>query len=102
MLPDEQKEVTIKAKTTKARKNQYHFNLKEYLHKIVGVDLTEIDGLEENTVLTIIAVVGLNMHKWPAADHFVSWLNLASRPRIRWKSDWSSKTFYKQSCYAGF
>lgn len=82
MLPHEQKEVAIKAKNTKARKNQYHFNLKEYLHKIVGVDLTEIDGLEENTVLTIIAVVGLNMHKWPTAEHFVSWLNLAARPRI--------------------
>lgn len=81
MLPEQQKKTSIKAKTTKARKNQYHFNLKEYLHKIVGVDLTEIDGLEENTVLTIIAVVGLNMHKWPTAEHFVSWLNLAARPR---------------------
>ena len=82
MLPDQQKEIAIKAKATKARKNQYHFNLKDYLHKIVGVDLTEIDGLEENTVLTIIAVVGLNMHKWATAEHFVSWLNLAARPRI--------------------
>lgn len=81
MLPEQEKKIAIKSKTTKARKNQYHFNLKEYLHKIVGVDLTEIDGLEENTVLTIIAVVGLNMHKWPNADHFVSWLNLAARPR---------------------
>lgn len=82
MLPEPEKQIAIKARTTKARKNQYHFNLKEYLHKIVGVDLTEIDGLEENTVLTIIAVVGLNMHKWPTAEHFVSWLNLAARPRI--------------------
>ncbi len=82
MLPEQEKKTAIKGKTTKVRKNQYHFNLKEYLHKIVGVDLTEIDGLEENTVLTIIAVVGLNMHKWPTAEHFVSWLNLAARPRI--------------------
>lgn len=82
MLPEQEKKTVIKGKTTKVRKNQYHFNLKEYLHKIVGVDLTEIDGLEENTVLTIIAVVGLNMHKWPTAEHFVSWLNLAARPRI--------------------
>jgi transposase len=82
MLPEKEKQIAVKAKTTKARKNQYHFNLKEYLHRIVGVDLTEIDGLEENTVLTIIAVVGLNMHKWPTAEHFASWLNLAARPRI--------------------
>jgi len=70
----------IKKKTTTARKNQYHFNLKDYLHKIVGVDLTEIDGLDEIAVLTIISVVGLNMHKWPTAEHFTSWLNLAARP----------------------
>ena len=55
--------------------------MKEYLHQIVGVDLTEIDGIEETSVLMIIAVVGLNMHKWPTAEHFVSWLNLAARPK---------------------
>jgi transposase len=71
----------IKKKTVKPRKNQYHFNLKDYLHKIVGVDLTEIDGLDEIAVLTIISVVGLNMNKWPTAQHFASWLNLAARPR---------------------
>ena len=81
MLPAEQQLVAIKKKTTKARKNQYHFNLKEYLHQIVGVDLTEIDGLDEIAVLAIISVVGLNMHKWPTAEHFVSWLNLAARPK---------------------
>ena len=76
-----EQQLNIRKKTIKARKNQYHFNLKEYLHKIAGVDLTAIDGLDENAVLTIIAVTGLNMHKWPTAEHFVSWLNLAARPK---------------------
>ena len=49
---------------------------------MVGIDLTEIDGLDENTVLTIIAITGLNMEKWPTAEHFASWLNLAARPKI--------------------
>jgi len=80
MLPAGQEAVAPKKQ--KARKNQYGFNLKEYLHRIVGVDLTEIDGLDENTVLTIISVVGLNMHKWQTANHFASWLNLAARPNI--------------------
>lgn len=73
--------VKVAKKTQKSRKNQYHFNLKEYLHALVGVDLTEIAGLEENTVLTILSVTGLNMGKWPTADHFTSWLNLAARPK---------------------
>lgn len=81
LLPAQHQQKTISNKKTKARKNQYHFNLKEYLHSIVGVDLTTIDGLDENTVLTIISVVGLNMHKWPTADHFTSWLNLSARPK---------------------
>ncbi|MBC8052078.1 MAG: IS110 family transposase [Sphingobacteriaceae bacterium] len=75
------KPVEVSTKTQKSRKNQYHFNLKEYLHALVGVDLTEIAGLEENTVLTILSVTGLNMGKWPTADHFTSWLNLAARPK---------------------
>lgn len=81
ILPPQQQQEVIGNKTTKARKNQYHFNMREYLHKIAGVDLTAIDGLDENSVLTIISVVGLNMHKWPTADHFASWLNLSARPR---------------------
>jgi len=72
---------TVRAKTGKVRKNQYHFNLKDYLHQLVGIDLTTIDGLDENTVLTIISVTGLTMEKWPTAEHFASWLNLAARPR---------------------
>jgi len=80
MLPDSREAVAPKKQ--KARKNQYGFNLKEYLHRIAGVDLTEIDGLDENTVLTIISVVGLNINKWPTANHFASWLNLAARPSI--------------------
>lgn len=71
MLPPQEQGIAIEQKTVKARKNQYGFNLKEYLHK----------RLDENTVLTIISVVGLNMHKWPTADHFASWLNLAARPK---------------------
>ncbi len=81
LLPSQAEQIAIEKKTVKVRKNQYHFNLKEYLHKIAGIDLTEIDGLDENTVLTIIAVVGLNMHKWPTAEHFTSWLNLSARPK---------------------
>lgn len=81
LIPPQGKTVAVEKKSIKARKNQYHFNLKEYLHRIVGVDLTAIDGLDENSVLTIISVVGLNMHKWATADHFTSWLNLAARPK---------------------
>ena len=83
MLPENEKEakIEIKKKTINARKNQYSINVKSYLNHIVGVDLTEIDGIDEINVLEIISVTGLDMSKWRTADHFTSWLNLSPRPK---------------------
>jgi len=72
----------IKPKTSYVRKNQYSINIKEYLKKITGIDLTAIVGLEEKLLLEIISVTGLNINKWPTEGHFTSWLNLAARPKI--------------------
>lgn len=84
MLPEDIQgnKPSIKAKTSHVRKNQYSINLKQYLNHIVGVDLTKIDGLDEKCILEIISVTGLDMNKWPSADHFASWLNLSPRPKI--------------------
>ncbi len=64
------------------RKNQYSINLKEYLLFIFGTDLTEVEGLDEIGLLTILAITGTDMKKWPSAGHFISWLNLSPRPKI--------------------
>ena len=73
---------SIKEKKGLVRKNQYSFNLKDYLMAIFGIDLTEVEGLDEIGLLTILAVTGTNMKKWPTAEHFISWLNLSPRPKI--------------------
>ena len=77
-----EQKTAIQNKTRKARKNQYSFNLKNYLIGIFGVDLTQVEGLDEIGLLTILAVTGTNMKKWPTAEHFASWLNLSPRPKI--------------------
>jgi transposase len=74
--------VEVEAKTTKARKNQYHFNLKEYLQHLCGVDFTEVDALDESSVLQIISVTGVDLSKWPTAKHFTSWLGVSPSPMI--------------------
>jgi transposase len=74
--------VQIEKKTTYIRKNQYSINLKGYLEAIFETDLTAVEGLDEIGLLTILAVTGTNMKKWPTAGHFVSWLNLSPRPRV--------------------
>ena len=71
----------IRNKTSYTRKNQYSINLKEYLNHIIGVDVTKIDGIDEISALEIISVTGLDMSKWPSAEHYTSWLNLSPRPK---------------------
>ena len=72
----------ITRKSGLVRKNQYHINLKDYLWAICGIDLTEVEGLDEINLLTILSVTGKDMRKWPTSAHFSSWLNLSPRPKI--------------------
>lgn len=83
MLPEDEhgKKPLIEAKKGVVRKNQYSINLKSYFKNILGTDATDIDGIDEITVLEIISVTGIDMGKWPTSDHFVSWLNLNPRPK---------------------
>lgn len=64
--------VSVKKKT----KNQPPFNVKEYLRKIHGVDVTAIFGISEGTALEILAETGTDLSKWKNENHFVSWLNV--------------------------
>ena len=72
----------IKKKKTLVRKNQYSINIKDHFTHIAGVNLTEIDGLDEISIMEIVSVTGLDMGKWKISGHFVSWLNLSPRPNI--------------------
>jgi hypothetical protein len=84
MMPRDKngKKVTVKEKTAHTRKNQYSINVKEYLNHLLGIDVTKIDGIDEISALEIVSITGLDMNKWPTANHFTSWLNLSPRPKI--------------------
>ncbi len=43
---------------------------------ILGVDLTELEGLDELNALTWISELGTDFTKWPMVKHFTSWLGL--------------------------
>lgn len=72
----------ITKKKSYTRKNEYAVNLKAYLERILGVDVTAVDGLKEISVLEIMSVTGTDMNKWRTPEHFTSWLNLSPRPKI--------------------
>jgi len=56
--------------------------LRRELFRIVGVDLTAIDSMSPDAVGRILSEVGMDMTKWPTADHFASWLRLCPNRRV--------------------
>ena len=62
---------------SKRRKNQVSFDGRTLLHERLGVDLTQIKGLEVLTVLTVVSECGVDLSRFPTPKHFVSWLGLA-------------------------
>jgi transposase len=64
----------VKRKTVK--KNRVDFELTSYIKEIIGVDITEVVGLSEITVLSFMSEIGLDMTKFrkPARITLTAWL----------------------------
>src|SRR5260370_14730289 len=45
----------------------------------LGVDLTEIEGIDVRTALVILAEIGVDVSRFPTEKHFASWLGLCPR-----------------------
>jgi transposase len=58
------------------------FDLGGELHRISGVDLTRIDGIDVGVAQTLISEVGVDMTRWKTEAHFASWLGLCPDNRI--------------------
>lgn len=64
-------------KSPRAKKaNSMRFDVRTALYYATGVDLTELEGLDELSALTLISEIGMDMSKFPSAKHFCSWLGL--------------------------
>jgi transposase len=67
----------------KRRKNQAHFDLAPALYRMCGgVDLTQIDGVDELTIQKVLSEIGTDMSQWPTEKHFSSWLRLCPNNQI--------------------
>lgn len=80
--PDEPGTPPPTARTQKRRKNQASFDLAPALYRLTGVDLTQIDGVDELTVQKVLSETGTDMSKWPTVKHFASWLRLCPNNKI--------------------
>lgn len=52
------------------------------MFQLLGVDLTQIDGIRGYTVLQLVAEIGTDMSRWKSAAHFASWLALCPGTKI--------------------
>jgi hypothetical protein len=66
----------------KAGSHTPQFDLGRELHRITGVDLTRIDGIDVGVAQTVISEVGFDMTRWKTEAHFASWLGLCPDNRI--------------------
>ena len=69
-------EVLPKLKAPKAGSNSPRFDMRNQLYRMLGVDLTTIDGISGQSAITLISDIGTDMSKWQTVKHFTSWLCL--------------------------
>jgi len=63
-------------RTHKAHPNEPALDLRGGVHRVAGVDLTRIDGIDGHTALKLISEIGTDMSRWETVKHFTSWLGL--------------------------
>jgi transposase len=60
----------------KRRANSPRFDVRAALYYVVGLDLTEIEGVSELTALTVISEIGPGVSRFATVEKFCSWLGL--------------------------
>ena len=78
-LPEEKRKERLRKKK---KGNTPQFDLRAELFRMTGTDLTQIDGIDVTTTMTILSEAGWDMSKWKTEHHFVSWLRLCPDNRI--------------------
>ena len=66
----------------KRRATEPRFDARAPLFRLSGVDLTAIEGIDENTALVLLSEIGTDMSRWPTEKHFASWLGLCPHHKI--------------------
>lgn len=80
------------ARRTKRQSNEPQFEVREVLFRVLGADLSQIDGFSAYTALKLVGECGMDMSRWPTEKHFTSWLTLAPGNKISGGKVLSSKT----------
>jgi transposase len=74
------------------RSKEPRFDIRGYLYRLTGTDLSQIDGIGPYQALRLISEIGTDMGCWPSEHHFTAWLTLAPQNRISGGRLLSSRT----------
>jgi transposase len=67
---------------SKPKASEPSFDLQTHLHRIFGVDLTQIPGINVLTAQTLLAEIGPDFSRFPSGPELASWLGLCSDNRV--------------------
>jgi len=83
-----------KIKKKPRQRNDPKFDVKNFAYQMTdGVDLSQIEGVNINTILTIMSEVGFDLtSKFKTHKHFTSWLGVAPNRKITGGKVMSSNT----------
>jgi transposase len=76
----------------KPRKNEFRFDLRTHLYRILGVDLTAVPGLNAITVHTALAEIGPDLSRFANVAAFTAWLGVSPDNKKSGGQVLSSKT----------
>jgi transposase len=69
-------QLPVSSRRRRRSNNDARFDVRGSLHRMSGVDVTVLEGIDEATALVLLSETGTDMSKWPTEKHFASWLGL--------------------------
>lgn len=88
-----EKKLQYSGRQKKVNKNDPKLDIQTLFYQLSrGIDLSAIEGVGPNVLLTLIAETGIDLKAFPSAKHFCSWLRLAPNNKITGKKVLSSRT----------
>jgi transposase len=76
----------------KGKGNEPNFDLRSHMYRLLGTDLTQIDGISAVTAQIFFSEVGRELDKFPTKENFTSWLGLCPSNKISGGKILSSRT----------
>lgn len=97
LTAEDLKSISNRKRKQIARKNQYSFDVRSNMFKLLGVDLCDLPGISEITVIELIAELGTDINQWKNEKRFTGWMNLCPNTKISGGKIISSRIMKKKN-----